>query len=273
LDLHYFFDEAREALPALAILTYVPNSFDILPMYLVLLLCTPLLWVSTRLHRSLGWLIPAAVYAAMWIFDLNLPADPRSDRPWFFNPFAWQLMFFTGFALGSGWIAVPLRKTSLMILSWTLVLLSIPLGHEVIYNPVDWLREMRGLLQPLIDKTDLGLLRWAHFLALAYLTASLMSGREDWLHKTLPTLLRKTGQQTLPVFMVGLVLSTLGGMALDQLGHGALTLCVVNIGGCAILIGAAYLIAWVKSKPWKHTEPHVRPSRSEAWQGSPVASK
>ena len=33
---------------------------------------------------------------------MGLPAEPWSDRVWFFNPFGWQLVFFTGFALMAG---------------------------------------------------------------------------------------------------------------------------------------------------------------------------
>jgi hypothetical protein len=52
LNIRYFFDETREALLALATLTYVPNYFDILPMYLVLLLWTPVLWALARWHSQ-----------------------------------------------------------------------------------------------------------------------------------------------------------------------------------------------------------------------------
>ena len=40
----------------------------------------------------MGWLGLAALHLAF-------PAEPWSDRTWFFNPFGWQLIFFTGFAL------------------------------------------------------------------------------------------------------------------------------------------------------------------------------
>ena len=38
---------------------------------------------------------------------LGFPAEPWSDRKWYFNPFGWQLVFFTGFALMRGWIPKP----------------------------------------------------------------------------------------------------------------------------------------------------------------------
>ena len=38
---------------------------------------------------------------------LNFPAEPWSERKWFFNPFGWQLVFFTGFAFMRGWIPAP----------------------------------------------------------------------------------------------------------------------------------------------------------------------
>ncbi len=52
---------------------------------------------------------------ALWVAataGLNLPGGPlvqQSGRTgqWFFNPFAWQLVFFTGFALMAGWLPAP----------------------------------------------------------------------------------------------------------------------------------------------------------------------
>jgi hypothetical protein len=57
--LHYFFDRTQEALPALLALRYGPNYIDILPMYLVILLWLPLMWVwrasSSRSRSYFHW--------------------------------------------------------------------------------------------------------------------------------------------------------------------------------------------------------------------------
>ncbi len=59
------------------------------------------------------------------------------------------------------------------------------------------------------------------------------------------------GQQSLPIFMLTMALSYVGGMILDQFGHGIAILAIVNLGGCALLLLAARTMAWLKSSPWK----------------------
>jgi hypothetical protein len=252
LNLYYFFNETQEALLALVTLRYVPNYFDILPMYLVILLLLPLLIALSRIHVVLAVAFSLGLYFAMWLWGLELPADPHSDRPWFFNPFGWQLIFFTGFAIYSGWVRLPSLNRTLLTLCCLFVIITLPLSHEPTYRHVGWLAEIRAALAPLLDKTHLGLLRWLHFIALAYIAVYALKGRESLLSKLwVPTLISKLGQHSLPVFQVSLVLSYIGGMVLDQAGHTPWSLLIVNLGGCMLLITTAYLLAWFKENPWK----------------------
>lgn len=112
LNLWKFFTDPGPQLVGLFTLTYVPNYFDILPMYLVILMMMPLMMALARV--SVGAVFVAI--ALIWLFaqravletlglsglHLGFPAEPWSDRKWFFNPFGWQLVFFTGFALMRG---------------------------------------------------------------------------------------------------------------------------------------------------------------------------
>ncbi len=117
LNLWKFFADPGPQLVGLFTLTYVPNYFDVLPMYLVLLAMIP---VAVALGRISPLLVAAAVIGvwlmaqgALWEalgapgMAWSLPAEPWSDREWYFNPFGWQLVFFTGFALMRGWIPAP----------------------------------------------------------------------------------------------------------------------------------------------------------------------
>ncbi len=251
LNLRYFFDQTPEALVGLASLTYVPNYFDILPMYLVILLWVPVVWTLAQGHRSLGLLFPLLLYAAMWCWGWELPADPRSDRPWFFNPFAWQLLFFTGFAFGSGWLRIAPGRVGLTRLAWAIVILAIPLAYEPVLNQSEGLRTLRASLTLLLDKTHFGLLRGLHFLALAYLAYSWLQRHPDFLQRLPAVWIRKAGEHSLPVFFLGMNLSYVAGMILDEFGHGVVVLAWVNLGGCALLIAVAYQIAWLNTKPWQ----------------------
>ena len=263
LNLRLFFDRAETALPALLTLTYVPNYFDILPMYLVVLALMPLVVALVRIDRRLA----AAAVLGLWLgANLGgwaLPAEPWSDREWFFNPFGWQLVFFTGFAFMARWLPVPPRSPWLMLLAGAVLLVSLPLSYYRIIDAVPAIRDWRAAWDILIQKTDFGILRYVHFLALAYLAWIAVGERG---HRLLPpggagTLARlwrgtlavvmTVGQQSLAVFVFSMFVAQLLGVVLDQLGRSVPTMGLVNVVGFAMLVGVAYLVAWIKSQPWR----------------------
>lgn len=259
LNIRFFFDHTEEALLGLISLRYVPNYFDILPMYLVVMLWIPVVWALSRVGVWLALAFPVALYLAMPVFDLEFPAEMHGDRPWFFNPFGWQLAFFTGFAFGRGWLEAPAPKPWLLALCGVFILASLPFGPEPALRPTGWLMRLHADLRPWLDKTRFGLLRWVHFLALAYVATSLLKDRGHWLAGRAARPIVRMGGQSLPVFAVGMALSYIGGMVFDRFGHGFLGLSLVNIGGCAVLMVSAGLMAWLKSQPWRIPNAAVPP--------------
>jgi hypothetical protein len=251
LNLGYFFDHTPAALLGLVTLTYVPNYFDILPMYLVVLLWLPLFWALSRLHVGAALGASLGVYLAMWWLRIELPADPLGDRPWFFNPFAWQLLFFLGFAFGSDWLKAPPARGWLIALALGGVVIAIPIGYPPIYQADAFWGDLRATLEPWFDKTRLGPLRVLHFLCLAYLAVCLLRTRQHWLSRPLPSLIATAGQQSLSIFLFGMALSFIAGMALDQAGRTLITTALVNLGGIALLLLTAQALAWLGRKPWK----------------------
>ncbi len=193
-----FFEETGPTLVGLLTLTYVPGLFDILPMYLAILAMIP---VAMALHRAGGMPAVGAGMALSWglatlagvgfveggppaqgwsalVQWMNLPADPQGVRTWFFNPFAWQLVFFTGFAFGMGWLKPPPRSRALAWAAAAVLLLSTPFAwfkiHEGFFIPHGSeahlaIAGLRAEIEPLWVKTWFGALRYLHFLALAYL--------------------------------------------------------------------------------------------------------
>ena len=80
---------------------------------------------------DLALAVSVGLYALTWQFDFKLPAYPNGV--WFFNPFAWQLLFVFGAwcALGGAkrlsrilsspvtlWIASPICCSPLHALTW-----------------------------------------------------------------------------------------------------------------------------------------------------------
>ena len=264
LNLYPFFKNPEQNLVGLLTLTYVPNYFDILPMYLVVLAMMPLVIAAHRAHPLLALGLVAGVWLGAQIDALALPAEPWSAREWFFNPFGWQLVFFTGFAFMAGWIPAPPRNKLLVILAAVIVVVIIPLAYYRITRQLPEVREWRTEYRYLIAKTDFGILRYVHFLALAYLCwiAVGEAGKrilppqtggalaELW-RRTLAVIM-KVGQQSLAVFITSMFVARLLGVALDVLGRNSLfNQLVVNLTGFAILIAVAYGVGWFKSQPWR----------------------
>jgi len=262
LNLYPFFKNAQTMLPSLLTLRYVPNYFDILPMYLAILAMVPLVMALSRLSL---WLV-AGLVLALWMGAqlqwLELPAEPWSARPWFFNPFGWQLVFFTGFALMRGWIPAPPVNRRLIVLAAVVVVVIVPLAYFRIIREVDAIRHWRSEYNYLIWKSDFGILRYVHFLALAYLAwvvagpggARLKAdprGRIGEAWQMVLSWILKVGQQSLAVFVFSMWLARLLGLTLDLAGHTTLAVWAVNIFGLGALVVLAHVTGWFKAHPWR----------------------
>ena len=254
-------------------LRYVPNYFDILPMYMIVLLLMPIIMALAKVNK---WLV-ATFILGVWTlaqrslleqlglsqFYIGFPAEPWSDRPWFFNPFGWQLIFFTGFAFMRGWLPKPPVNKGLILFAAFLVLANIPLSNIGVREfGFDWAKDIRILIKPLIDKSSFGVLRYVHFLALAYLCWVAAGDKGNNLlprgktalasvwAKCLAIIL-KVGQQSLAVFVVSMFTARIMGFVMDIIGRATVTVLLVNLAGAAILVATAYGAGWFKSQPWK----------------------
>ena len=273
LNLGRFVNETGPQIVGLFTLTYVPNFFDILPMYMVILLMVPIVMALSNINL---WLVAAFVgitwflgqgglldwIGISWI-QIGLPAEPWSNREWFFNPFAWQLVFFTGFALMIGWIpAPPINRYTITLCAIGLLggfLVSIIASREL---GLSWVNSWKAENRMWLGKSDEGILRYLHFLAVAYFGWAIVgpNGRniiatgnsilaKIW--RGIVKLLTKVGQQSLAVFLSTVVLSRILGFTIDQTGNGAVAIALVNIAGFAAILAVAYLASWIKSQPWR----------------------
>ncbi|MFK0166577.1 OpgC family protein [Rhizobium sp. NPDC090279] len=251
LNLVPFMKDPGHLLVGLLTLTYVPNYFDILPMYIVILALLPPMILAVRIHR----LLPFAIMAVLWFltqFGLtNLPAEPWSYRPWFFNPFGWQLLFFTGFFIMRGHLPVPRLNRKLMALAIAMVVITIPFAWVRFQEVHPFFEMVANRLMPFTDKTDFGVLRFVHFLALCYIAIHLVGEKGSRLRGRAVRVVTVVGQQSLAVFITGMVIAQPIGIALDHAGRTTGAEVIGNLFGFAVLIVAAYLVRWFKSSPWK----------------------
>ncbi|SHH97628.1 hypothetical protein SAMN05443551_3857 [Marivita hallyeonensis] len=263
LNLYPFFNNAQTNLIGLMTLTYVPNYFDILPMYLVILAMMPLMIGLARIHFGLAALASITLWVCANVLGWNFPAEPWSERGWFFNPLGWQLIFFTGFAFMSGWLPAPPRDRRLFWLAVAIILVTIPFAYFRVFNAFPVFLEWRRDWSFLFQKTEFGILRYVHFLATAYAAWFLVGpagvnilpgSRPGALARAwqgILAIIMKVGQQSLAVFIGSMYLARVLGALLDQVGRTGFSMLWVNLLGFALIIGVAYGAAWFKSHPWK----------------------
>jgi hypothetical protein len=230
------------------ILKFKPVNMDVLPLYIVLLLLFPPILFVLLWQPALALAGSALVYVLTWSFDFNLPAYPNGV--WFFNPFAWQLLFVFGAwcALGGAQrlSAVLHSRTTLAVaiaymvfaFAITLTWYVEPLAHFV----PNWLSEW---MYP-IDKTNLDVLRFAHFLALAAVTVRFVP--RDWPGLKWPILQPAIicGQHSLEIFCLGVFLAFAGQFIISEYSGGPLIQVAISLAGILIMIGTAKLISWYK---------------------------
>jgi hypothetical protein len=252
--------------------SWVPQYLDILPLYIVVLAMVPAAMLLARVHPGLVIAASTALYAGTWLRDWNFTGDPITGRSWYFDPFAWQLVFFTGFALSRRWIEPPARSRGLLGAALVFIFVSFLITRPSIYGRLPPLSALQGWVQDHSDKTRVDLLAYAHFLATAYVAVIVLEGREHLLLRALTRPIFKCGQQALSVFVSGIVLSQLASAAFERLGTGLAAQLVVNGLGFAGLVAVAYTVAWFKSPPWKQPRPAVEAPAPRMARAVPVAA-
>ena len=230
------------------LLKFKPVNMDVLPLYIVLLLFfPPVLWLLLR-RANFALAGSVALYVATWGSGINLPAYPTGY--WYFNPLAWQVLFVFG-----AWCALGGARRMKRILSSriTLAVCAAYLLFSFLVT-MTWYAPQFGHLIPRwleqwmypIDKTDLDVLRFAHFLALAALTVNYLP--RDWPYLKSPWLrpLILCGQHSLEIFCLGVFLAFAGHFILAEVGGGAALHALISFSGIVIMSGMAWLISWYK---------------------------
>jgi hypothetical protein len=253
-----FLNQPAETIVQALLLKFRPANMDVLPLYIVLLLCfPPVLWLLQR-RPTLALAGSVALYLVAWGFNLNLPAYP--EGVWFFNPLAWQLLFVFGAwcALGGAARLQPLlraRATMIIALLYIAFAMFVALSWYVPgmdrFMPV-WLEE---LIYP-IDKTNLDVLRFAHFLALAAITVRFVPSSWPGLKSPIlyPAII--CGQHSLEIFCLGVFLAFAGHFAMVEISGAIWMQVLISVVGVVLMIGTAALIMW-----YKRVEGRAAPSR------------
>ncbi len=230
------------------VLTFKPLNLDVLPLYIVLMAAFPIaLWLMLR-WRNAVMIGSVGLYLAARHFGWNFPSYPSGV--WYFNPFAWQLLFVFGAWLALGGAAASgrlLQSRNLYILSIGFVLFALAV------TLADRTPELRQFIPNAIagifipnDKTNLAPYRVIHLASLTLIVVSLIP--IDWPGLKWPIFkpLIRCGEQSLPVFCVGLFLSFIAHFILDFTSAGVLAQLAVGAAGLWIVTMIAYYRTWSK---------------------------
>jgi hypothetical protein len=230
------------------LLRYRPLNMDVLPLYIVLMFFLPLILQLIKWRADLTLAASVALYVASWQYDLHLTAYPNGF--WSFNPFAWQLLFVFGAwcALGGTrrmarflaspvtlWVALAYLVAAFGVtMTWYFPQLSFLVPH--------WLEQW---MYP-IDKTDLDVLRFAHFLALAVIALRLVPAGWHGLESRWLWPMILCGQRSLEIFCLGVALAFAGYFVLMETSAGLGLHFLVGIAGILTMSAVAWLLSWYK---------------------------
>ncbi len=163
---HDFLLHPVASLLLVPLLLHQAPLFDILPLYVVMLLATPFAFATARRH---GWGIVLSASFLGWFTAqfpaLHLPAGTLLPvRCGSFNLLAWQFLWFTGVALGEssvrGEIISPIFRKFFLTAAGGVVLLGLCARHDLIPGMV-----LNPGIFSWMDKWTLGPLRLLNFAA------------------------------------------------------------------------------------------------------------
>ena len=251
-NVHSFLQHPDVLIGQALTLRYKPVDLDVLPLYISLIAASPLiLWC---LLRRPNWTLLGSVILyvlARW-FDWNLASYPPGTH-WYFNPYAWQLMFFLGAwcAIGGAakiWFLIQSRAALVISVAWIFFALFIVMTWHSAFLESLVPKWMIKAIYP-IDKTDLDMLRFTHFLALAVLVSRYIPRHwgpltSHWLR---PLIL--CGQHSLPNFCLGVFLSFGVHYLLVQFPGGDWRQIALSIAGVAIMTALAWILDRAEKVP------------------------
>jgi hypothetical protein len=270
IGVHVFSDDPTRSSVLAGLLVNQPNSLNILPLYIVLMLFwLPLvLWLLPR-NPWQALVLSLGLWAAANLVSVNLPSM-QNPQGWVFNPFAWQLLITVGaltahfYRRGEIRYSAPLMWSAIAYLTFAFLFVAPWTQVPGLQNARVFAPDMLGNL----DKTYLSLWRLANVVALGYLVLILLSPQTGWLTRPMARLVEDCGRYSLQIFCLGTVLSFAGWIVLVETGYGLGLQILVNFIGIGILLGTAWVLASRgRGTDWEFAQ-SVRKALVERFSGS-----
>ncbi len=241
-------DPFRAMLEA-AFLKFRPVNLDVLPLYIVLLAVFPIVLPIVVRWPKAVLLTSITLYAATCHFDWNLAAYP-GDKVWFFNPMAWQVVFYTGAVMAvmaPRLVWMDRWRWPVSVLAFVYLLFAAFIALSWHYNSLERLipEIVARQIYP-IDKTNVDILRFLHFLAIAWFVRLAIPTDASYLRWRLFEPLRRCGEHSLQIFCVGTFLALSAEIVEAHFDGSILSQVVVSISGIVIMTAFAYAATWFK---------------------------
>ncbi len=227
-----------------------PPFLDILPLYIVLLsmlaFLLPLLrrWPAQVL--GVAWIL----YAAAAYLHFNIGTYPSGV--WYFNPFAWQILFLLGavFAMKPKELReVTDRRITIWISASVVILCAVVRATSTVLSLIDEVpAAIEEITWLIADKTNFGPLRLLNFLAIAHVTVAIFRRGHPFFATTVAQPIVRCGQFSLNVFCLGIFLSFIGHFMLVEIHSSIAMQFAVSAGGILIMVVTAYFLAWSRQR-------------------------
>jgi hypothetical protein len=245
----YFTAGPKQSIIEAFLLIYRPPLLDILPMYIIFLLLTP---VMLTLSKRIGWTPILAGSATIWflahlgfreaeyqfvnrVLGVSIPMNQMGS----FDMWGWQFLWILGLWFGVRWAQgqLPIEGWAQRYWVGAAVIAAILLPFR--YAVGRWIE--LGAFEPLFDKWHFGAVRLVNFAAVAILLVRFQSTLKPLAVRPLVLL----GQASLQVFCVHLLFCFAG---LTLLGNAATLSGWVQLALLATTLAAMLLTAKLFSK-------------------------
>jgi hypothetical protein len=251
----YFAVGPKQAITEAFLLIYRPPLLDILPMYILFLVITPL---ALTISRRVGWSPILAGSATIWflahlgvreaehdfvnrVLRAHIPMNEMGS----FDLWAWQFLWILGLWFGVRWAQknLPVEDWARRVVIPAAIVFGVLLPLR--YAVGRWVE--LGAFEPLFDKWHFGAVRLVNFAAAAALLIRFQGILKPLAVRPLVLL----GQASLQVFCVHL-LFTFAGLTL--LGNASMLSAWQQVALLAATLGAMLLTAKIFSKSEAKTE-------------------
>ena len=232
--------------PALT-MHFQPGYLDILPSYVLLLAFFPLALAGLKRNVWLVLVPSFALWLAVQVGGLTLWTT-QGER-WFFDPFAWQLLFVIGAVFGHPSLKGRMQFLDSPWLFWTAAAFTAAVAvvqlSVVLHDLVPAVPRLRPEGLPL-DKPTLEPLRILSLCALALVADRCLPAIGTLSRSRLAMLVIRCGRFSLQVFSFGVLLSSLTAVTWVLFGDNYLLQSLACVAGVGAQFAFAAFLEWAR---------------------------